>query len=52
MAPFTIDLAGNVFNLFDTVTWWDYANHLVNWAILSAAVGPLLRRRPSPAWAW
>ena len=22
MAPFTIDLAGNVFNLFDTVTWW------------------------------
>lgn len=42
VAPFAIDLAGNLLNLFDTVSWWDDANHLVNWALLVAAAGRLL----------
>jgi hypothetical protein len=41
--PFLIDVAGNGLNLYDTVEWWDDANHLVNWALHTAAVGLLLR---------
>jgi hypothetical protein len=41
--PFLIDVAGNALNLYDTVEWWDDANHLVNWALHTAAVGLLLR---------
>lgn len=41
--PFLIDVAGNAVNLYDTVEWWDDANHLVNWALHTAAVGLLLR---------
>ena len=36
MSPFLIDTAGNALNLFDRVGWWDDANHLVNWALLTA----------------
>jgi hypothetical protein len=41
--PFLIDVAGNALDLYDTVGWWDDANHLVNWALHTAAVGLLLR---------
>ena len=41
--PFLIDVAGNALDLYDTVEWWDDANHLVNWALHTAAVGLLLR---------
>jgi hypothetical protein len=41
--PFLIDVAGNALNLYDTVEWWDDLNHLVNWALHTAAVGLLLR---------
>jgi len=41
--PFLIDVAGNAVDLYDTVEWWDDANHLVNWALQTAAVGLLLR---------
>lgn len=41
--PFLIDVAGNALNLYDTIEWWDDANHLVNWALHTAAVGLLLR---------
>ena len=34
--PFFIDTAGNALDLYDTIWWWDDANHLVNWAILTA----------------
>lgn len=44
--PFLIDTAGNALDLYDTVTWWDDANHLVNWAILTAAFGQFLLRLP------
>ena len=42
--PFLIDVLGNAFDLYDTLDWWDDANHLVNWAILSAGFGRLLVR--------
>ncbi len=47
-APFAIDLAGNALDLFDSVTSWDDANHFVNWALLVAAAGRLLRRARAP----
>jgi hypothetical protein len=36
--PWLIDLVGNRFNLFDTVSWWDDAMHFVLWAFLTAGV--------------
>lgn len=48
--PFLIDVAGNALNLYDTIEWWDDANHLVNWALHTSAVGLLLRHgRWTPA---
>jgi hypothetical protein len=44
VAPFLIDVLGNAFDLYDTIWWWDDANHFVNWALLSGAAGLLLRR--------
>ncbi len=44
--PFLIDTAGNALNLYDTIWWWDDANHFVNWAILTAGFGMLLVSRP------
>jgi hypothetical protein len=40
--PFLIDVVGNALNLYDTIDWWDDANHFVNWAILVAAFGQFL----------
>ena len=44
--PFLIDTLGNVFDLYDTIVWWDDANHLVNWALLTGAFGQFLLRLP------
>jgi hypothetical protein len=44
--PFFIDVSGNSFDLYDTIAWWDDANHFVNWGILVAAFGRLLVRLP------
>jgi hypothetical protein len=41
--PFLIDVVGNALNLYDSVEWWDDANHLVNWFLHTAAIGVLLR---------
>ncbi len=41
--PFLIDVVGNALNLYDTIEWWDDANHLVNWVLHTSAVGLLLR---------
>ena len=46
--PFLIDMAGNALNLYDTIDWWDDANHLGNWALHTAAVVLLIRARTSP----
>lgn len=40
--PFLVDVTGNGLDLYDTVAWWDDANHLVNWALHTSAVGLLL----------
>ena len=48
--PFLVDTAGNSLDLYDTVEWWDDANHLVNWALLSGAVAALCRRNRVSAW--
>ncbi len=42
--PFLIDTAGNSLDLYDTIEWWDDANHLVNWALLAGGAGALLQR--------
>jgi hypothetical protein len=44
--PFLIDTAGNAANLYDTIDWWDDANHFVNWGLLVAAFCQLLLRLP------
>jgi hypothetical protein len=48
--PFLIDVVGNATNLYDTIDWWDDANHFVNWAILVAAFGQLLVRLSVGRW--
>jgi hypothetical protein len=32
--PFLIDVAGNALDLYDSIDWWDDANHFVNWGCL------------------
>lgn len=44
MAPFLVDVTGNTLDLYDTVSWWDDANHFGNWLLLHLGVGLLLRR--------
>jgi len=40
--PFLIDMVGNALGLYDSVEWWDDANHLVNWWLHTAAIAILL----------
>lgn len=42
-APFVIDVAGNALGLYDTIDWWDDANHFFNWMLLTAAAALVLR---------
>lgn len=44
VAPFLIDTAGNALDLYDTVAWWDDANHVVNWFLLVLGFGQVLLR--------
>jgi hypothetical protein len=48
--PFLIDVAGNALDLYDTIDWWDDANHFVNWGLLSGAFGVVLRRLTLGRW--
>ena len=48
--PFLIDTIGNALDLYDTIGWWDDANHFVNWGILTLAFGELLLRCRSGRW--
>jgi hypothetical protein len=51
MAPFLIDVTGNTLDLYDTVTWWDDANHFVNWFLLCLGLALVLGvQRVQPAW--
>ena len=40
--PFLIDMAGNALGLYDSIEWWDDANHLVNWWLHTTAIAILL----------
>lgn len=42
MAPFLIDVTGNTLNLYDSIDWWDDANHFLNWFLLLSGIGLLL----------
>ena len=46
--PFLIDTVGNALDLYDTIDWWDDANHFVNWALLSGALATVLLRMHVP----
>ena len=48
--PFLIDTIGNALDLYDTIWWWDDANHLINWALLSGAIGALAWRNNVIGW--
>jgi hypothetical protein len=49
VAPFLVDTAGNALDLYDTIEWWDDANHFWNWALLcGACAAALLRTRVRP----
>jgi hypothetical protein len=51
MAPFFVDVTGNTFDLYDNVTWWDDANHFVNWLLLCCGLGLLIARTDvRPRW--
>jgi hypothetical protein len=52
MAPFLVDVTGNTLDLYDSLGWWDDANHFVNWFLLCAGIGLLLLRASiRPPWA-
>jgi hypothetical protein len=44
VSPFLVDVAGNTFDLYDSIEWWDDLNHFVNWGLLSLAFGHLVLR--------
>jgi hypothetical protein len=48
--PFLIDVLGNAFDLYDSISWWDDVNHYVNWAILTGAFGLFLLRLSLARW--
>ena len=50
-APFLVDVTGNTLDLYDTLGWWDDANHYVNWLLLCLGIGLLLERQVvRPVW--
>ncbi len=50
--PFLMDTAGNALNLYDSVTWFDDAMHLLTWIPWVVAFGLLLHYAPAlPRWA-
>ncbi len=51
VSPFLIDVVGNALDLYDTVWWWDDANHFVNWALLSGAFALFVVRGGLGRWS-
>ncbi len=52
MAPFLVDVTGNSLDLYDRVTWWDDANHFVNWFLLCLGLALVMGVRVvAPSWA-
>jgi uncharacterized membrane protein YjdF len=42
-APFLVDVTGNSADLYDSIAWWDDANHFFNWFLLGTGSGLILR---------
>lgn len=51
VSPFLVDVLGNALDLYDTVWWWDDANHFVNWALLGGAFALILVRAGLGRWS-
>lgn len=52
MAGFLVDVTGNSLDLYDTLVWWDDANHFSNWFLLTLGLGIVLDVVAlRPAWA-
>ncbi|MBA3232530.1 MAG: hypothetical protein H0T17_01070 [Propionibacteriales bacterium] len=52
MAPFLIDVTGNTLDFYDSLAWWDDANHFFNWVLLCWGFGLLILRGTNPPrWA-
>lgn len=51
MLGFLVDVTGNSLDLYDTVVWWDDANHFVNWVFLLTGLGLIVGGRVEPTWA-
>ncbi len=51
MAPFLVDVTGNSLDLYDSIAWWDDANHFVNWLLLLTGIGLLVASSVRPGWA-
>jgi hypothetical protein len=41
--PFLIDVVGNALGLYDSIEWWDDANHFFNWMLITSAAALVLR---------
>ena len=41
--PFLIDVVGNALGLYDSIDWWDDANHFFNWMLVTSAAALVLR---------
>ena len=51
MLPFLVDVTGNSLDLYDSLGWWDDANHFANWLLLLTGLGLILCRGVRPRWA-
>jgi len=50
VAPFLIDVGGNVADLYNSIVWFDDVAHATTWMLLVLAVGILLIRLRLPPW--
>jgi len=51
MWGFFVDVTGNSLDLYDTLVWWDDANHFANWVTLNIGLGLcILRGATRPPW--
>jgi hypothetical protein len=50
MAGFLVDVTGNSLDLYDSILWWDDANHFVNWLLLLTGIGLLVAGSVRPPW--